>query len=436
MKFARSLPFLVLLALSGCDGGDGFDDTDLIDTDPDADADTDADSDADADADSDADTDADADADTDADSDADTDTDTDPVPSEGDLVRSELIELLQEHVYLTGLATRDAVRGGDPSAIRQRWDSNAARLAQHMGAMYGSDAGSRFEGLWRAQWGHYLAYAQARESGDSGGQAAAVDALDDIRAELVALLVTSSPTIDAEALEDQLWLLQADLLLIADAQAAGDTAEYPRFRGTAYKMPFLTLTLVAGSERRDPDVLEGRATSEAAKLRGDWTYFLGDHTWYVAIATLAELGDGDSFAARKWLRVSAFEIAAHVGTVWGDAAEEAFVPAWQEYQLAFADYAAAVADGRDTGAAQAAIDAAQADVVAILDEASPQLEANELNAWFDGHEAHLIDVIEAQAAGGDGWLDEARAASEYDRQLADLLTRAALAQFPDRWVTL
>jgi hypothetical protein len=102
-------------------------------------------------------------------------------------LRSGLTALLQEHVYLAGLAVFTAytaegsIESDAFAASAATLDANSVALADAVGSLAGEDKGRAFLDLWRAHVGFFVDYAVAQATGDEGAAEDALSALDGYR---------------------------------------------------------------------------------------------------------------------------------------------------------------------------------------------------------------------------------------------------------------
>jgi hypothetical protein len=97
-------------------------------------------------------------------------------------LHSGLVALLQEHVYLAGLAVKTAYTAGADSeaftAAAETLDQNSVALADAVGSIAGDENRTAFLDLWRQHIGFFVDYAVATAGGDVDGQQTAISNLD------------------------------------------------------------------------------------------------------------------------------------------------------------------------------------------------------------------------------------------------------------------
>jgi hypothetical protein len=104
------------------------------------------------------------------------------VNSEASQFRSGLTASLQEHVYLAGIAVKNAYAEGADSpefeAAAATLDRNSVELADGIGQVAGDDNRDAFLDLWRQHIGFFVDYAVATAGDDQQGQVQAIDDLE------------------------------------------------------------------------------------------------------------------------------------------------------------------------------------------------------------------------------------------------------------------
>jgi hypothetical protein len=175
-------------------------------------------------------------------------------------LRSGLTALLQEHVYLAGLAINQAVAdGGDLTKPATKdavgaLDANSVALSDAIASVYGKDAGAQFLELWRKHIGFFVDYTIGGATGNAAKQATAKKALDDYRKDFGAFVESATKgklTVDQVAAELQ---KHVDSLITAiDAVLAKDPSVFPKLRAAAAHMPMTADALAGAIVSANPD---------------------------------------------------------------------------------------------------------------------------------------------------------------------------------------
>jgi hypothetical protein len=171
-----------------------------------------------------------------------------------------LTHLLQEHVYLAGLAINQAVAdGGDLEAPGTKdavaaLDANSVALSDAIGSVYGDDAAAQFLELWRKHIGFFVDYTLGGATGDDVKQAEAKDALDRYRQDFGAFV--ESATKGNLSVEDVAAALQVHvntLIEAIDAVLTHDPSVFPKLRTAAGHMPMTASALAGAIVAANPD---------------------------------------------------------------------------------------------------------------------------------------------------------------------------------------
>src|SRR5215813_13274819 len=180
------------------------------------------------------------------------------------------------------------------------------------------------------------------------------------------------------------------------------------------------------------------SATPAASLRVALNSLLGEHVILAAAATGAALDgrDAEFKAAAGALDANSVEISKAIGSVYGEGAEQAFLPLWRRHIGFAVDYTVGVAT-KD----QAKQDKAVNDLMAytqhfgaFLSSANPNLPKSVVAELVKHHVVTLKEVIDAQAAKDYGRAYAAqRAATAHMQMIADPLAGAIVKQFPSNF---
>ncbi len=175
-----------------------------------------------------------------------------PADTSASELRAGLTALLQEHVYLAGIATGTALGGGDLTAPAATLDANSVRLSEAIASVYGKDAGEAFLGLWRKHIGFFVDYTMASAAGDEAGKETARADLDAYRQDFGAFIASANPYLPKDAIAEALIPHVNSLFAAIDAQAAGDPAQYDKLAEAAAHMPGTAQVLAEGIAKQFP----------------------------------------------------------------------------------------------------------------------------------------------------------------------------------------
>lgn len=378
------------------------------------------------------------DADMDDHDDADDGMDHEAEPADVDLaadeLRAELNTLLQEHVYLAGFATGQALQGneaGFEAAATQLTEGNTGDLADLMGAVYGDDVREQFFGFWNSHIDMFVDYTMATAEGDEAGQDDAVDRLLGYAAELADTLeqITGLP---ADASQPGIEMHVTTLKDAVDAQAAGDASQaYTNLREAALHMDGLAEPLAQAIA--DQQGLAGDATDELAGVRSQLNGLLQEHVFLAGAFTGEALTEGDPDAAQAaLLEGNTEDLADLVSEVYGErVSRDDFVQFWNSHILMFVDYTEGVAAG-DEAQQQGAVEdllAYSADLAEQFDALTGgELPADASQPLIDEHITSLAPAVDAQGEGDFATaFEELRNAAGHMSHIANPLFEATVA---------
>ena len=352
-------------------------------------------------------------------------------------LRATLNRLLQEHVYLAGTATGQALAGNDEAfqaASVALTKGNTGDLADLVGTVYGDDVREQFFGFWNSHIQLFVDYTVATAEGDEEGQNTAVDALINYSQELADTFETlTDGELPAEASQPGIEMHVTTLKAAVDAQAAGDAElALSNLRDAAHHMDGLAEPLANAIATQHG--LEGDATSDLAGVRSELNALLQEHVYLAATFTGEVLTDGDNVeeAQNALIGGNTEDLADLVGAVYGERTDrDEFVQFWNSHILMFVAYTEGVASDD-----QAAKDAAVDDLVGYGDDlalAFEGLTAGELPAdastpLIVEHVTTLLPAIDAQGEGDfDTAFTELRGAAAHMEMLAFPLFDATVA---------
>jgi hypothetical protein len=183
------------------------------------------------------------------------------------------------------------------------------------------------------------------------------------------------------------------------------------------------------------------AGSKAADLRTGLNGLLQEHATLAAAATNGALGgrQPEFQAAAAALDANSQDIAKAIGSVYGQGAQDAFLPLWRKHIGWFVDYTVGVATKDQAKQEKAVNDLVgyTQDFGAFLNSANPNLPKAVVAELVKTHVLTLKDVIDAQAAGDQAKAFTAlRKASAHMQMIGDPLADAIAKQFPQKFAAV
>jgi hypothetical protein len=121
-------------------------------------------------------------------------------------LRANLVTLGVEHMMLTDQAV-DAALDGSPNAnaTATALYANGTNLGAAVGSVYGKDAESTFNTVWKLHLDEFVKYAVASKSGDEAGKSAALASIDaNYTKPLAQYLAKANPNLPEATLESAL----------------------------------------------------------------------------------------------------------------------------------------------------------------------------------------------------------------------------------------
>jgi hypothetical protein len=320
---------------------------------------------------------------------------------------AQLAYLLQEHVYLAGIAVDVAVLTSpdDPrfEAAAAALDENSVALADLIGSV-APDQRDAFLGLWREHIGFFVDYTLAVAGGDADGEQAALDSLDGYRSQAGAFFEEiSGGAIPADAVASSLQGHIETLTTAIDAAVAGDTTVFSELKRAATHVGEGGSAKALASGLATALELDGDIEAPAVQAYVTLSQLLSEHVYLASTAVVTAYAQGaesDAFgAAAATLDENSVELSELIGSVAPDQ-QEAFLGLWREHIGFFVDYAVAVAGG-DDDAAQAALDSLdgyRSQAGAFFEQVSGgELPADAVAEGLQGHIETLTTVIDGAA---------------------------------------
>jgi len=180
------------------------------------------------------------------------------------------------------------------------------------------------------------------------------------------------------------------------------------------------------------------STTKASGLRSTLNTLFQEHIYLAAAATGAALGgrEAEFKAAAAALDANSVSISKAIGSVYGQGAEDAFLPLWRKHIGMVVDYTVGVAanDKAKQDKAVADLIGYTQDFGAFLQSANPNLPKSVVADLVKHHVVTLKEVIDAQASKDQARTYTAmRTAAGHMQMIADPLAEAIVKQFPDKF---
>jgi hypothetical protein len=358
-------------------------------------------------------------------------------------LRANLTSLLQEHVYLAGIAFETAIdAGGDLTetetvAAVEALDENTVALADAVGSVAGPENGEAFLGLWREHIGFFVDYTLGEATGD---QAAKDQALNDLvgyqEAAGAFFEEITGGEIQADVLVGGLEEHITTLTAAIDAMVADSPEQFGLLRMAGQHMFGAANLLATGIVAAVPETFAGATDSAPAETRAILTNLLQEHAYLAGIALEQAIDAGGDLenpnvvAAVETLDVNTVELADVVGSVAGPENGEAFLGLWREHIGFFVDYTLGEATGDAAMKEQALTDLVgyQEAAGAFFEEITGgEIMPDMLIPGLEEHVATLTAAIDSMVAGDPAAFTQLREAGQHMPMAALLLATGIVA---------
>ena len=267
-------------------------------------------------------------------------------------LRITLDRLLAEHAALAMLATQKGFSGdADFEAIAAALDRNSVELADAIGSVYGEEARKEFldgQFKWRAHIGFFVDYTVGLAKKDPAMQKQAVKDLQGYIGSFSGFLAKATG-LPNDAVRMSITEHVTQLKAQIDAYAGGRyTPAYSTFRN-AYGHMFMTGDAIAGAiGDQSPEKFTADDTTQASvDLRANLGRLLGEHAVLAMAATQKGFsGDKDFKGIAGALDRNSVELAAAIGSIYGDDARKEFLDGnskWRAHIGFFVDYTVGLA---------------------------------------------------------------------------------------------
>lgn len=171
-------------------------------------------------------------------------------------LRSSLVGLGVEHMILTDKAVAaalDGSKGADAAAVALY--ANGKDIGAAVGSVYGKDAQTTFDSVWKLHLDEFVKYAIASSKGDDMAKQAALDAIDaGYTKPLAQFLAKANPNLPEDVLETSLRSHVVMTAKMFDLHIAGDyTGESAELETATMHMEELFSTLANGIVAQFPE---------------------------------------------------------------------------------------------------------------------------------------------------------------------------------------
>jgi hypothetical protein len=316
----------------------------------------------------------------------------------------QLQELLGQHSVLAADMMRGRIRNDEDfgQAANTAIGTNSDALAQIVGSLFGEPAATRFHELWAGHVAAFSNYARGLATGDAAVSDEARTTLVRFENDLADFFSTASQgRLTSDAARTAVLTHVEHLLGQADAYAARDYARSDEMYRTGYSHAF-QLGQALGTTLLPPEQAAA-LESPGWRLRSELGRLLGEHVALVLAALRAGATDSPDFAAAgAAVNGNTADLAAAVGTLFGDEAAGEFTSLWADHVDQLMSYTTGVVtdDAARRDGASAELRAFETRMAAFLGTATgDRLAAADLASAFLAHDEMLLRQVDAFAAG-------------------------------------
>jgi hypothetical protein len=324
-------------------------------------------------------------------------------------LRAGLTYLLEEHVYLAGIAISQAVKdGGDltkpgTKAAVAALDTNSVALSKAVASAY-PDAEKPFLDSWRSHIGFFVDYTLGKATKDNAKVEKAKADLNGYRTSFGQLINSVVPELPADTIAGALMPHVDSLFAAIDAVVAGDPTAFAKLKTAASHMPGTAAALAGGIDQNKK--LAGETTNAGAELRAGLTALLTEHVYLAGVAINQAVADGGDLnkpatkAAVAALDANSVDISKAVGSAYPDA-EKPFLDSWRSHIGFFVDYTLgkATKDNAKVEKAKADLDGYRISFGQLINSVVPELPADTVAGALMPHVDSLFTAIDAVVAG-------------------------------------
>jgi DNA-binding ferritin-like protein (Dps family) len=356
-------------------------------------------------------------------------------------LRARLNYLLGDHLILAAKATGSALAGNSDefNAYATQLNTNGTDVGALIGAAYGSDAQTKFNGIWSAHNGFFVDYTNGVAKQDKAAQDKAVADLTGTYVPQFTDFLVSATGLPADTVKGLVTEhVTGTKAVVADQYAKNYTKEVTDTRAAYAHMKMMGDPIADAIAKKFPDKFPASSTAKASDLRTTVDQALQEHLYLATFATDSALA-GRTAEFTAWsdaLNKNGTEIGALLGSVYGTDAQTKFNGIWSAHNGFFVDYTTGVAKQDKAAQDKAVADLTGTYVPQFTDfivgaTGLPQATVTEL---VTAHVTGTKAVVDDQYA--KSWTKAAaddRAAAMHMQMIGDPLADAIVKKFPDKF---
>jgi hypothetical protein len=361
-------------------------------------------------------------------------------------LRVSLNLLLSEHVSLAAKATGAALGGRNEefAAYGGLLNDNGGEVGDLVGAAFGDQAKTKFNEIWTAHNGYFVAYTEA----------VAADPVDTTKRDQAVKDLTEKYVPDfAKFLAPATGLKESDIKTlttehvtstkaIVDAQKEEDWPKvYENYRKSFHHIQSIGDALSVAIAGKLPEKFDGDPETKAVDLRVGINQALQEHVYLATFATGAALGGRteEFTAAGAALESNGTDFGKVIEGLFGKQSADLFNSIWKDHNQYFVDYTTAVGkDPDDDDGANAAVENLTKQYVpkfAALLQTAAGLSDSEATSLTAEHVTETKAVVDLQVQ-ENKQEDAAKAdvgAARHIQKLADPVAAGIVTKVPDKF---
>ena len=359
---------------------------------------------------------------------------TDATATKAAALRAGLDELFRMHVNLTGFTVQTAVISGVSSkqtaASLKALDANTVAIGDAIGSLYGDAARTAFLKMWRDHIGFFVQYTVGLATKDNAKVADAQAKLANYKQDFAKFLGSATdipPAAIATELQGHIQTLESAIkAILTKSKDAG-----AKLQMAAMHMDGTAAALAGGIAKSKS--LDGSSDGQASALRAALTGLLIQHvaqTGEVVQSVVAtSLTSPQTAGAIDALDQNTQDLGKAIGSLYGTAAQTAFLKMWRAHIGFFVDYTKGLASNNtaQVKAAEQKLAGYQADFGKFLGTATG-LPPSAVSADLQGHIQTLEDAIKAILTKSPTAAEKISMAEDHMAGTAAVLAKAIAAQ--------
>jgi len=356
-------------------------------------------------------------------------------------LRVKLNSLLGEHLVLAAKAVDSALGGrtAEFNAYGGLLNTNGTDIGDMIGAAYGDDAKTKFNGIWSAHNGFFVDYTTGVAKKDEAKKTKAVNDLVNTYIPQFSEFISGATGLPKDTVAE---LTKTHVLTTKDIVDKLGAKDYPGAIAairTAYAhMQMIGNPVAEAIAAKKPDLFPGDAKNKGVDFRVNLNMLLQEHLYLASLATDSALGGrSEEFAAAgAALNSNGTDLGGAIGSLYGDAAATKFNGIWSAHNGFFVDYTTGVAKKDEAMKTKAVNDLVNTYIPQFSEfiSGATGLPRDAVAELTKTHVLTTKDVVDAQGAKDvAGAATKDRLAAQHMQMIGDPLAKAIVAKLPAKF---